>query len=68
MQREVLKYLYDIQQSITSIYEYLGEDATFEKYTTNKLVKRAVEREFEVCLRAVVKTMYYQFLPFRYFN
>ena len=48
MQREVLKYLYDIQQFITSIYEYLGEDATFKKYTTNKLVKRAEEKGFPV--------------------
>ena len=66
MQREVLKYLYDIQQqSITFIYEYLSEDVTFEKYTTNKLVKRAVEREFPVYSRAIKQSMHYQFLPFR---
>lgn len=29
MQREILKYLHDIQESINSIYEYLGDKRDF---------------------------------------
>ncbi|WP_247653755.1 DUF86 domain-containing protein [Flavobacterium sp. CS20] len=42
------KYLYDIKESISSIDDYLGEEKNFEKFRTNKLLKRAVERELEI--------------------
>lgn len=53
MQLEVQKYLFDIQNSIESIYEYLGNERNFTLYESNKLLRRAVEREFEIIGEAV---------------
>lgn len=41
-------YLLDILNSIDSIYEYLGDERDFKLYEENKLLRRAVEREFEI--------------------
>lgn len=41
-------YLLDISTSINSIYEYLGEKRDFNSYESNKLIRRAVERELEI--------------------
>ncbi len=43
MQREVLKYLLDISESIDSIYEFLGDNRNFSDYQSNKLLRRGVE-------------------------
>ena len=51
--RSLKKYLYDIQQSIISIYEYLGEKRDFFEYERNKQLRRAVERELEIIGEAV---------------
>lgn len=51
--RSLKKYLYDIQQSIDSINEYLGEKRDFFAYEQNKLLRRAVERELEIIGEAV---------------
>ncbi|CAN5590034.1 DUF86 domain-containing protein [soil metagenome] len=48
MQLEVRKHLYDIKESIDSIAEYLGENSSFENYKLNKLLRRGIEREFEI--------------------
>ncbi len=48
MQREILKYLHDIRESIDSIYEYLGDKSDFKYYQTNKLLRRGIERELEI--------------------
>ena len=48
MQRELLKYLLDIQESIDSIYEYLEDNWDFNYYKSNKLLRRGVERELEI--------------------
>ena len=48
MQLEVKKYLYDIQISINSIFEYLGENRDFNAYLSNKLLRRGIERELEI--------------------
>jgi len=48
MQLEIQKYLYDIQLSIDSIYEYLGDKRDFTNYQSNKLLRRGVERELEI--------------------
>lgn len=48
MQREVLKYLLDIQESINSIYDYLGDERDFSDYKSNKLLRRGIERELEI--------------------
>ena len=48
MQREILKYLLDIKESIDSIYDYLGDKRDFNDYKANKLLRRGVERELEI--------------------
>lgn len=48
MQREILKYLFDIQESINSIYDYLGDKRDFNEYKSNKLLRRGIERELEI--------------------
>ena len=51
--KSLKKYLYDVQQSIDSIYEYLGEKRDFFEYERNKQLRRAVERELEIIGEAV---------------
>lgn len=48
MQREILKYLLDIQESINSIYDYLGDKRDFNDYKSNKLLRRGIERELDI--------------------
>lgn len=48
MQLDILTYLYDIQNSIDSINEYLGEKHNFQEYQSNKLLRRGIERELEI--------------------
>ena len=42
MQLEILTYLHDIQCSIDSVFEYLGEDRNFNNYLLNKLLRRGI--------------------------
>ncbi|GHT63396.1 antitoxin [Bacteroidia bacterium] len=53
MEIEVKKYLFDIQQSIISIESYLGEQRDFNLYMSNQMLRRAVEREFEIIGEAI---------------
>lgn len=46
--QKIKKYLFDIKNSIDSIFEFLGEERNFFKYQENKMLKRAVERELEI--------------------
>src|ERR1035437_8049160 len=48
MQLEIKKYLFDIQESINSINEFLGDKRDFKEYTDNKLLRRGIERELEI--------------------
>ena len=48
MELEIKKYLFDIYESIDSIEKYLGEKRDFKVYMANKMLRRAVEREFEI--------------------
>jgi uncharacterized protein with HEPN domain len=48
MKLEIKKHLYDIKESILSIENYLGEKRDFNDYLANKMLRRAVEREFEI--------------------
>jgi uncharacterized protein with HEPN domain len=48
MNNEIKKYLYDIQESICSIENYLGDGYNFSVYMENKMLRRAIEREFEI--------------------
>ncbi len=48
MKNEIKKYLFDIKESVDSIESYLGERRDFNNYLNNKMLRRAVEREFEI--------------------
>jgi len=48
MKLEIKKFLYDIKESIESIENYLGEKRDFNIYIADKMLRRAVEREFEI--------------------
>lgn len=48
MQHDVKMYLHDILKAIQSIEEFIGEKRDFTVYDNNQMVKRAVEREFEI--------------------
>jgi uncharacterized protein with HEPN domain len=48
MDNAIKKYLFDIQESIDSIQNYLGNKRDFKVYLEDKMLRRAVEREFEI--------------------
>jgi len=48
MNNELKKFLFDIQVSIESIENFLLETMDFNIYKSNKMLRRAVEREFEI--------------------
>ncbi len=57
MKPDVKKYLYDIQTSIESIEEFVGDIRVFSDYLENKLLRRAVEREIEIIGEAMNKLL-----------
>ena len=57
MQLEIQKYLFDIETSIDSINEYLGDKRDFNNYITNKLLRRGIERELEIIGEAASKIL-----------
>ena len=48
MDEQVKKYLYDIHEAAASVFSYLGDKRDFTCYVSNKMLRRAVEREFEI--------------------
>lgn len=48
MDNEIKKYLFDIKESIDSIENYLGNKRDFKVYISDKMLRRAIEREFEI--------------------
>ncbi|OFX27136.1 MAG: hypothetical protein A2041_05790 [Bacteroidetes bacterium GWA2_31_9b] len=48
MNIEIKKYLFDIKESIYSIEKFLEDKRDFNVYLGNKMLRRAVEREFEI--------------------
>ncbi len=55
MNESILKYLFDIRESIDSINSYLGAKRDFNEYLGNKMLRRAVEREFEIIGEAMTR-------------
>jgi uncharacterized protein with HEPN domain len=53
MQHNVKMFLLDISNSIDSIFEYLGNNKDFKTYESNKILRRAIERELEIIGEAV---------------
>ena len=48
MTDEIKKYLHDIKTSIDAINEYLGTERNFYNFQNNRMLKKAIEREFEI--------------------
>ena len=48
MTDEIKKYLHDIKTSIYAINEYLGNERNFFAFQNNRMLKKAIEREFEI--------------------
>jgi uncharacterized protein with HEPN domain len=48
MELEIKKYLLDIKESIDSIESFLSGKRDFSFYLANKMLRRAIEREFEI--------------------
>lgn len=55
MDNEIKKYMDDIQESIASIQKYIGEIRDFNVYLANKMLRRAVEREFEIIGESMIQ-------------
>jgi uncharacterized protein with HEPN domain len=55
MENEIKKYLFDINESIQTIESFLGEKPNFGLYKTNKMLRRAIEREFEIIGEAMTR-------------
>ncbi len=48
MDNQIKKFLFDISEAINSIESYLEGNRDFNIYLRNKMLRRAVEREFEI--------------------
>ena len=48
MENEIKKYLFDIKESIDSIESFLGDQRDYKVYISNKMLRRAIERESEI--------------------
>ena len=48
MDIKIKKFLFDISESIESIESYLDEKRDFNVYLRDKMLRRAIEREFEI--------------------
>lgn len=48
MNEQVRKYLFDILDSVNALKDYFKDVKEFSKFNNNRLLKKAVEREFEV--------------------
>ncbi len=55
MKLDTKKFLFDIRESVYSIENYLGEKRDFNFYMSDKMLRRAVEREFEIIGEAMSK-------------
>jgi uncharacterized protein with HEPN domain len=53
MQREVKKYLFDIQSCIENIENYIGKPEVFTSFESNMMLQQAVERNLEIIGEAV---------------
>lgn len=53
MTDEIRKYLHDINISISAINDYLGNDRNFFNFQNNRMLKKAIEREFEIIGEAI---------------
>lgn len=54
---KIKSYLHDILVSIDSIFDFVGNETSFDDYCNNKLLRRAVEREIEIIGEAMTKIL-----------
>ncbi len=57
MDKQIAKYLEDISSGIAAIFSYLGSGRDFRVLKGNRLVRRAIEREFEIIGEATNKIL-----------
>ena len=57
MKLKIQKYLFDIKVYIDSIEEYLEGRKDFTVYSSNKILRRVIEREFEIIGEATNKIL-----------
>ena len=57
MRPKIVKYLFDIEASIHSIFDFSKDCKNLSDYDSNKLIKRGVEREFEIIGEAINRIM-----------
>lgn len=57
MKPEIKKLLYDVDISIKSIFEYIGEKWDFVEYSKNKLLRQAVEWKIEIIGEAINRAL-----------
>lgn len=50
---KIKKLLFDVQNAIQSIEDFIGEPRIFENYTQNKMLRNAVERNIEIMGEAI---------------
>ncbi len=48
MTDEIKKYLHDIKTSVDAINGYLETEKSFSNFQKNRMLKKAIEREFEI--------------------
>ncbi len=57
MDNKINKLLFDIKTSIDAIDDFLGENKSFAEYTSNKMLRNAVERNLEIIGEATNKIL-----------
>ena len=53
MTENIKKWLLDVKEAIETIEIFLGDERNFFNYRSNLMLKRAVEREFEIIGEAI---------------
>lgn len=53
MTRKELKYLEDVRITIDDLQQIVGVEKKFEKFYNNKMLRYAVERQFEIIGEAI---------------
>ena len=57
MNKEIKKYLHDISVSIKAIEDYIEDEKNFFKFDKHRMLKKAVEREFEIIGEAMKRIL-----------